>query len=164
MLVFKKVETPEDIKVTAQMAVEVWNDSFVDMIGQAQVDYMLDLYQSEKAMTEQIASGYEYYHFTLGETVIGYFAIREEDDNTLFLSKLYLKNDYQGNGYARQAFEYIKEIGKKNGNTLIWLTTNKRNFKAITVYNKFGMRIIRSQETDIGNDFIMDDYVFGYAL
>ena len=164
MLTFKKVETPEEIRLTAEMAVEIWNDSFVDMIGQGQVDYMVNKYQSEAAMTEQIASGYEYYHFILDDKVIGYFAIHEEDDNTLFLSKLYLKKEYHGHGFARQAFEYIKEIGRKNGNTLIWLTTNKRNFKAITVYNKFGMRIMRNQETDIGKGFIMDDYVIGYAL
>ena len=47
---------------------------------------------------------------------------------------------------------------------MIWLTVNKHNNGTIAVYKKFGMKIIRSQVTDIGNGFVMDDYVFGYDI
>lgn len=164
MLEFKKAETTDDIALTALLAHEIWNQHFVPLIGQAQVDYMLENFQSEKAMTEQIEKGYEYYHFVLDGEVIGYLAVCPEKDNTLFLSKLYLKKEYRGRGFARKAFEFIKEIAKNNGNKMIWLTVNKHNNGTIAVYKKFGMKIIRSQVTDIGNGFVMDDYVFGYDI
>ena len=164
MLDFKNVTTPEEVKNTAKLAKEIWNEWFVDIIGQAQTEYMVEKFQSKNAITEQIMSGYTYYNFMLDGEPIGYFAICQEDDNTLFLSKLYLKQSYRGNGYARKAFEFIKDIAKKNGNTMIWLTVNKHNDNAISVYKKFGMKIIRSQVTDIGNGFVMDDYVFGYEI
>lgn len=164
MLEFKKVSTSEEVKATAELAKEIWNDHFVDIIGQNQTDYMVEKFQSEKAMTEQLSGRYEYYNFVLDGKAVGYFAIYPEKDNTLFLSKLYLKKAYRGNGYARQAFEFIKEIAKLNGNKMVWLTVNKYNDNTISVYKKLGMKIIRSQITDIGNGFVMDDYIFGYQI
>lgn len=164
MLEFKKVDTQDKIKQTSDIANEIWNQHFISIIGQAQTDYMLENFQSEKAMTEQIKSGYEYYNFVLDGNPIGYFAICEEQDNTLFLSKLYLKKEYRGKGFARQAFEFIKSIAKKNGNSMVWLTVNKYNDNTIGVYKKFGMKIIRSQVTDIGDGYVMDDYIFGYNI
>ncbi len=122
---------------------------------------MLDNFQSEAAITEQIKTdGYEYYNFVLDGVPIGYFGICEKDNNTLFLSKLYLKKEYRGNGYALKAFEFIKDIARKNGNTNVWLTVNKHNYDTIAIYKKFGMEIIRSEITDIDNGYVMDDYVF----
>ena len=164
MLTFKKVTTQTEIKETASLAYEIWNQHFVSIIGQDQTDYMLENFQSEKAMTKQIESAYEYFQFVLDNEPIGYFGVCQEDDNTLFLSKLYLKKEYRGRGYARQAFEFIKGLAKGYGNKMIWLTVNKYNDNTISVYEKFGMKIIRSQVTDIGNGFVMDDYVFGYEI
>lgn len=164
MLTFKKVTTGEEIKETAQLAYNIWNQHFVSIIGQAQTDYMLENFQSENAMTKQIEDGYEYFQFILDNKPIGYFGVCKEEDNTLFLSKLYLKKEYRGRGYARQAFEFIKGLAKGYGNKSIWLTVNKYNDNTIAVYKKFGMKIIRSQVTDIGNGFVMDDYVFEYEL
>lgn len=164
MLKFKKVSTAQEINITAKLAKEIWTDHFVNIIGQEQTDYMIENFQSEKAMTEQIKSGYEYYNFIVNGEVVGYFAIRQQDDNTLFLSKLYLKKSYRGNGYARQAFDYIKDIAKRNSNTMVWLTVNKYNDNTIAVYKKIGMQLLCSQVTDIGNGFVMDDYVFGYQI
>ena len=47
---------------------------------------------------------------------------------------------------------------------MIWLTVNKRNDDSIAIYKKFGMEIIRSEVTDIGSGYVMDDYVFGYHM
>ena len=54
MLTFKKVTTGEEIKETAQLAHNIWNQHFVSIIGQAQTDYMLENFQSENAMAKQI--------------------------------------------------------------------------------------------------------------
>lgn len=164
MLTFEKVTTQESIKKTAELAKDIWNKYFITIITQSQIDYMIDKFQSEMSMSEQIKSGYEYYNFVLDGEIIGYFAICKKDDNTLFLSKLYLKKEYRGNGYARKAFEFIKELAKQKNCSMIWLTVNKRNDDSIAIYKKFGMEIIRSEVTDIGSGYVMDDYVFGYHL
>lgn len=47
---------------------------------------------------------------------------------------------------------------------MVWLTVNKHNDPAIEVYRHWEMKIIRSEVTDIGNGYVMDDYVFGAEL
>lgn len=59
MIIFKKIYSPEEIKLTAQIAVEIWNDSFVDMIGQDQTNYMLDKFDPRKII-EDLKSIMEY--------------------------------------------------------------------------------------------------------
>lgn len=164
MLTFEKVTTKESIKKTAELAKEIWNNYFITIISQGQIDYMIDKFQSERALTEQIKSGYEYYNFVLDGEIIGYFAVCPKEDNTLFLSKLYLQKNHRGKGYARKAFEFIKDIARKNEYTMIWLTVNKHNDDTIEIYKKFGMEIIRSEVTDIGSGYVMDDFVFGYKM
>lgn len=164
MLTFKKVESEEQIKQTAQLAKEIWNNYFITIITQSQIDYMIDKFQSEMSMAEQIKSGYEYYNFVLNGEIIGYFAVCTKEDKTLFLSKLYLKKAHRGNGYARKAFEFIKQLAKDKECSMIWLTVNKHNDDSIAIYKKFGMEIIRSEVTDIGSGYVMDDFVFGYKV
>lgn len=164
MLTFEKVTTQENIQKTAELAKEIWNNYFITIITQSQIDYMIDKFQSEMSMTEQIKSGYEYYNFVLEGEIIGYFAVCPKEDNTLFLSKLYLKKAHRGNGYARKAFEFIKQLAREKGCSMIWLTVNKHNDDSIAIYKKFGMEIIRSEVTDIGSGYVMDDFVFGYKL
>ncbi len=164
MLEFKKVVTPEEIKETSELAREIWNQHFICILSQNQIDYMVDKFQSEKAITEQIEQeGYQYYNFVLDGEKIGYFAICEKPDNTLFLSKLYIKKSFRGNGYARQAFEFIKDIAHKNGNTMIWLTVNIHN-NAVPIYEKLGMKRIRSEITEIGHGYVMNDHIYGFEV
>ena len=76
MLEFKKVVTPEEIKETSELAREIWNQHFICILSQDQIDYMVDKFQSEKAITEQIEQeGYQYYNFVLDGEKIGYFSV-----------------------------------------------------------------------------------------
>lgn len=164
MLTFEKITSDDQIRQTAEIANEIWHQHFSSILSTEQIDYMVEKFQSYPALKNQIDSGYEYYAFIIDGVQAGYFGICEKPDNTLFLSKLYLKKEYRGNSYASKAFEFIKNIGRQNGNTMVWLTVNKYNDSSIAVYKHWGMEIIRDEVTDIGGGFVMDDYVFGLRL
>lgn len=54
-------KTDDDIREIAVLAEEIWNQHFVDIIGKAQVDYMVEKFQSYPALKKQIEQeGYEY--------------------------------------------------------------------------------------------------------
>lgn len=156
-----EVVTEEQIRLAAELADEIWHEWFPSILSAEQIDYMVDKYQSEKAIKGQLASeGYKYYFIMKGGTRVGYTAIRRDDDGRLFLSKIYIKKEYRGNGYAREAFEFLKDYCRENGLDAIWLTVNKHNVNSIAVYEKCGFRKIGEGVTDIGNGFVMDDYYF----
>lgn len=158
-LVFPKVATEEEIKDLAQLASEIWHEYFVCIISNEQIDYMLDKYQSVHAITDYIQhQGYEYYFMNADGENIGYIGIKQEDGK-LFLSKLYIQKEHRGKGYASQAIQFLVSICKARRLGAIWLTVNRYNDATITIYEKKGFRAIRTQVADIGNGFVMDDYV-----
>ena len=61
-------------------------------------------------------------------------------------------------------FEYVKKQAEKYCYSSIYLTCNKHNKHSLDVYEKFGFQWIDSVQTDIGHDFIMDDYILEYSF
>ena len=160
----RKAETDTQVREIADLAKVIWNEHFTPIIGKDQVDYMVEKFQSYPALKEQISEGYEYYQIFSGGEFCGYTGIRPEEDNRLFLSKLYLKKESRGHHLATGAFSFLKEICRERGYSAIWLTCNKHNDNSLGVYRHFGFEIIDTQEADIGGGFIMDDYIMEYKI
>ncbi len=155
-----EVKTEQQIKAAAELADEIWHEWFPSILSAEQIDYMVEKFQSERAMREQLESGYTYYLIRKGISRIGYTAIRTDEGGLLFLSKLYIKKEHRGNGYAREVFAFLKDYCREHGLNAIWLTVNKHNDSSIAVYKKSGFRVIGEDVTDIGNGYVMDDYFF----
>lgn len=155
-----QVKTSYDIKQLSSLAEEIWNEAFAVLLTQGQIKYMLNKFLSENAITESIKEGYEYYYLSDCDRIIGFTAVRPKDDGSLFLSKLYIKKEERGKGYLKEVFDFLKSLSKEKNLNRIWLTVNKQNHRAIAGYKKMGMSIIRSEVTDIGEGYVMDDYVF----
>ena len=106
---------------------------------------------------------YHYHKVYEGDELVGYIGLQNQPDR-LFLSKLYLKDSARGKHYATEMFEYVKKQAEKYCYPSIYLTCNKYNKHSLAVYEKFGFQWIDSVQADIGNDFIMDDYILEYRL
>ncbi len=155
-----EVKTEQQIEATAALADEIWHEWFPSILSAEQIDYMVDKFQSVPAVTKQLADGYTYYILRKGDARIGYTAIRTDADGRLFLSKIYIKKEYRGNGYASEVFAFLKDYCREHNLCAIWLTVNKHNDNSIAVYKKSGFHIVGEDVTDIGNGYVMDDYFF----
>lgn len=156
--------TDEQIHEIADMAEIIWNQHFVPIIGKEQVDYMVEKFQSYPALKYQIEQdGYEYYQIYSLDTFTGYTGIHQEED-ALFLSKLYIHEDFRGQRLASGAFHFLVNLCKERGLKKIWLTCNKYNANTLAVYDHLGFKITDQQRADIGNGFVMDDYILTYEI
>jgi len=160
-LSFVPVISGEQISAVATIAAEIWHEHFISILTLKQIDYMVEKFQSVPAMTEQMKNqGYQYYMIMLDGVMIGYCGFREEEEaRSLFLSKLYIRKENRGHGYASSAFQFMIDLCKKKGYQKIWLTVNRYNDNTIKVYEKKGFIKTRTQVADIGNGFVMDDYI-----
>ena len=145
------------------VADEIWHDHFVPIIGEAQVDYMLEKFLSPDALVEQINNGYQYYLFSYEYTFAGFAGVHKEN-GSLFLSKLYVHKDFRGKGIASYMFQQFVEMCKKNSLDKIWLTCNRHNANTLEVYKHWGFETVPEEATDIGNGFVMDDYIMEYKI
>ncbi len=158
MILLRQIFSSQDIQDTARLAQMIWREHFTPIIGEKQVDYMLDKFQSAPAIAEQIRQGYLYFALMPDNRQIGYTAFRIDDD-ALFLSKLYIQKEFRGRGYARIVLDKAEETAKKNTKPVVRLTCNKNNANSLAAYKKLGFLIVREEKTDIGSGFFMDDYI-----
>ncbi len=148
----------------ARLAEEIWHQHFTPIIGEAQVNYMVEKFQSYPALKAQIEqNGYEYFQLFSSHTFAGYMGIHQEED-ALFLSKLYIKKDCRGQHLATEALHFLIELCKERELKKIWLTCNRHNDHTLEVYKHLGFVITDEQAADIGNGFVMDDYILTYSL
>ena len=160
------VTDPAEIESVAALAHEIWNQHFVPIIGQAQVDFMLDKFQSAQAISGQISSGYKYYMIEEDDQMAGYFALAPVPDveGEAQLSKIYVKEVFQGRGLGRAALEFAEELCEQMGVGKLWLTVNRQNSATIDFYRRMGFTIEGEVVQDIGNGFVMDDYRMAKVL
>ena len=140
------------------LATEIWHEHYTPIIGKAQVEYMLEKFQSVSAMKKQMDEGYEYYSISENDSLIGYLSIQPRKEH-LFLSKAYVHSKYRGFGYGKEAFYFVEIRAKELQLNKVQLTVNKYNSKTISVYEKFGFKKLKEAVFDIGKGYIMDDFV-----
>ena len=145
----------ENLEDLEKLATFVWHESYGELLGNAQIEYMLGKFQNREAFERQLTEGYVYRIVKDGEGMIGYTA-SVFDEGRIFLSKLYLKKKYHGKGLGRMMIEDVISLYPQA--RAIWLTVNKHN-PSYDIYRHLGFRAIDSVCTDIGEGYYMDDYV-----
>ena len=156
---FKRVETERQIAEVARLGSEIWREHYPDIIGIEQIEYMLEKFQSEKAVADQIENGrYRYFIINCGGENCGYIGV-SADKGRLFLSKLYIKKEFRSMGIASKAMEMLEDICRRENLKAIWLTVNRYNTNSKAVYEKKGFKVIDEQVNDIGSGYVMDDYI-----
>lgn len=148
----------------ASIASNVWREYYGSLLSGKQIDYMLEKFQSEEAIRSQIDNdGYKYLiiyeHESNGlSTPVGYMCIKY-DECKIFLSKFYILKTARGKGAGRAAFDFLLSEGYRTGAESIWLTVNKGNADSISLYKHLGFDIVKEQVADIGEGYVMDDFV-----
>jgi len=154
---FSIASTKTQFADIAELADMIWREHYIPIIGLEQVDYMMKNYQSAEAMYSQFIDGYHYFMIYYNDQFVGYISIKKEEES-LFLSKIYISKEYRGKKIGTSAMNFIEEKAIEMNCKSIKLGVNRFNVNTIAAYKAMGFKIIGEMITDIGNGFIMDDY------
>lgn len=157
ILTFRKA-TVTDIPLIRQLSEKIWNTHYPPIIGQEQVDYMLNLMYSPESLTKQMTD--EGAHFLLAfheNEPVGYLSFSEKNSGDYFLHKFYVDTTRHRSGIGTRFFNEMT-ASFKNPKSLR-LTVNRKNVKAINFYFKTGFTIESAQDFDIGSGYKMEDFV-----
>lgn len=159
MIEFQTVQSSAEVAEVVRLAREIWQDHYVPIIGQQQVDYMLEKFQSECAVQEQLRDGYEYYLIRRDGQSGGYAAVvPDKRGPVLLLSKIYVRKAERGQGLGKQLLGFVEDLCRQRGIKLMWLTVNKHNAESIAWYLRMGFSNAGPIVADIGGGFVMDDF------
>lgn len=152
------------LQAIEKLATTIWTEHYSPIIGAKQVSYMLAKFQSLTAMQQQINEGYEYFMAVdSNNELIGYMSIQVRNE-LLFLSKIYLDSSQRSLGYGQQLLNFAVKLAQQKACIAIELTVNKYNTATIAFYHKYGFVTIKEAVFDIGEGYVMDDYVLQFKL
>jgi GNAT superfamily N-acetyltransferase len=162
----KKASTSE-IPLIQELSREIWNKVYPTIISQEQIDFMLDMMYGEDALQKQMNE--MNHHFILlyfQGIAIGFasYSIKSnQEPEVIRLNKLYLQPEYHGKGLGRVMMEYVIQQANLLEGSLLELNVNKYN-PAVAFYKRQGFGIASETVLDIGNGYVMDDYIMTLLL
>lgn len=155
--------TAETVPALAELAHQIWFEYWPALIGADQTAYMVEQFQSRAAIERDMREhAYEYWFVRAADDgrVVGYTGGHvEPETNRFFVSKIYLRAEERGKHFASAVVRFYERLCRERGLGAMYLTVNKGNELGIRAYEGNGFATIDAVETDIGQGFIMDDYI-----
>ncbi|MFQ9315665.1 GNAT family N-acetyltransferase [uncultured Dysgonomonas sp.] len=144
----------------------IWPATFSNILSQEQISYMMDMMYSTSSLEKQMNE--LNHHYLLAEEdgeYLGYLSYELNYKGTPItkIHKIYVLPSVQGKGVGRLFIDAVSKLALKNNNTLLSLNVNRYN-KAIDFYKRMGFDFFASENIDIGNGFLMEDYVMNKDL
>ena len=154
----------EDIAPVSALARVVWQSTYPALISQAQIDAMLSGRYSTAHIRSQLDEPDHGWWVAYQDLMLVGFAHAMLDPTDCKLDKLYVHPDTQRQGVGRTLLHAIRQWARRQHAGRLWLQVNRGNAQAIAAYLKYGFRIVESRVFDIGNGFVMDDYLMEQRL
>ena len=159
-LTFREISTDTELKELALLAHRIWNDHYPPIIGQKQVDFMLERMYSLESLKDQIYNNNNIFICAfLRSEMVGFISYSKTNEDDYIIHKLYVNTKLHKRGIGRSLFSHV--FGNMEFNT-IRLTVNRQNYTAINFYFRIGFIIEKIIDIDIGEGFFMNDFVMLY--
>jgi ribosomal protein S18 acetylase RimI-like enzyme len=154
-----------DIPTIRALAEAIWPAAYGAILSPAQLRYMIDLFYSDVALSEQMQNGHRFLLALQDDKAIGFASVglqpddpERPDERMYKLHKLYVSTEQQGTGAGRKLLEQVIQLIQAEGATLLELNVNRHN-KALFFYQKLGFTIYKEVDIAIGGGYFMNDYV-----
>ena len=157
--------TADDIDTLIPLAYRIWHAHYPGIITPEQIDYMLERGYTRPVILDEINNqGVIWLAIKSGDTMIGFAALGPYAPQSMKLHKLYLLPEYHGAGIGARALAEVERIARDNAASTLVLNVNKHNSRAIHAYKRAGWKVAEEVVADIGNGFVMDDFVMTKQL
>ena len=155
---------PPEISLLRSLAERIWRGSYASMISPAQIDYMLALMYSPEKIRAELDAGLHWEIAELDRDPVGFLAVEFTPERIAHLHKLYLLPELQGRGLGQEMLARVVTLAAERAAHEIRLRVNKGNLKAQRAYERAGFQVIDALVADIGEGYVMDDYVLRRPL
>jgi GNAT superfamily N-acetyltransferase len=147
--------------IIREIAKTTWDATYTFILSKEQLDYMYVMMYSEAALNEQQFT--KKHHFILAkenENYLGFasYELNCGKTNKTKVHKIYILPTAQGKGIGKRLLDYIASEAQKHQDKAVFLNVNRFN-PAQDFYKRIGFSVSFEEVIDIGNGYVMDDYV-----
>lgn len=169
----------DDIPIIQDIAYKTWPLAFKEILEPKQIDYMLEMMYSTSSLSEQISSkGHTFilsfiyiskktekdsYNSECRYTGYSSYEINVAGSLKTKIHKLYVLPKYQGRGCGKEMLKEVQKIARSNNSEVLSLNVNRNN-RAVDFYKSFGFKVVIEEDINIGNGFLMEDFVMEKVL
>lgn len=154
----------DEIDTLAKLAHNIWHAHYPGIISSEQIDFMLKHRYNPAAIAETLATQHWDAAWVGKEMVAFANSFADGSPGTWKLDKLYVHPKQQRKGIGRVLLEKVKQHAMETAATKLILRVNKHNNMALAAYAKYGFEVYGEHVLDIGNGFVMDDYLLELNL
>ena len=149
----------DEVESLQCLAASIWRVSYADMISAEQIDFMLEQRYRPALLRQCLARGDRMVAARGGGQLVGFAHAFPVGESTCKLDKLYVSVEYQRHGIGALLVGEVERLVRERACRVLTLRVNKRNFRALAAYRKYGFEQVSELTEDIGGGFVMDDYV-----
>ncbi|SFF05587.1 GNAT family N-acetyltransferase [Spirosoma endophyticum] len=160
--------TDQELPIIRDIAYQTWPTTFGEILSPAQIRYMLDMMYSLDSLKRQISEQKHVFLLaqeTDSKAYLGYvsYEFDYKSQSKTKIHKIYLLPASQGKGVGRLLIDKVAELAAEHRNSTVSLNVNRYN-KAIQFYERMGFNVIDNETIDIGDGFLMEDFVMEKPL
>ena len=152
----------DELNVVKALAQDIWPRVYDYMISQEQISYMLSLMYDLNQLKQQWVQGVKFVLLEVEGIPQGFLSF-EEKDECIFLHKLYLRPEMQGQGFGKKMLQVAIDFAVDSKIPSLELTVNRNN-KSLDFYLGNGFEIKEEKDFDIGGGYFMNDYILSLAV
>ena len=155
-----------DFETLAALAQQIWREHYSTIISREQIEYMLSGRFSATSLARYIDSDVRWFDvLEVNGAFIGYCSYaRTTEPREMKLEQLYLLPELHGQGFGKFMLNHAEARAVALGCESLMLQVKKKNKKALQVYRGSGFELREEVVVDIGNGFVMDDFIMAKRL
>ncbi len=149
----------KDLSIIQKIVFETWPVAYGEILSSAQLNYMLDKFYTIESLEATIDGGHRYFLYSENDIPLGFLGVQAGlEPDSLKIHKLYVLPENQGKNIGLKLFQYAENLTKSLNLKRVFLNVNRFN-KAKNFYEKIGMNICKIEDIEIGNGYLMEDFV-----
>ena len=155
-----------DVEAIARLARVVWQATYPGIIGQEQIDFMLAQRYDSARLNAELRVDTVFWDKAVVDGELAAFSntVPGATASEMKLDKIYVDPARQRLGLGGLLIARACEHARQRGGDTLILAVNKRNEHAIAAYRKHGFAVREAVRVDIGNGFVMDDFIMAKSL
>jgi len=149
----------DEAEALVELAGRIWRTCYPGIITTAQIEYMLAQRYKPGLVKQLIARGDLWLGAHAGDELVGFAHGHPLQDGDYKLDKLYVHPDWQRHGIGGLLIDTVARRALEHDCNRLLLRVNRQNQQAIDAYLKSGFSVATIIMEDIGEGYVMDDYV-----